>query len=381
MKIISFTILLLILLSTSAIAKQVTRTGTTEDTLNDNGVHNLIIFSGARFIQEDNQWKKIEEAKSLKGKGFNIVYLAKDENLTVNVIDFNYSSLTYNLSVKGDELNKDIPIKIRKNNESFNITKFKETTPNKDPSFKDNSYITNSKSKKFISGSETLVETTIFGPDYYLEFGSNSTTIILQDNITENLDDTWVQRIDNSQFNEGAAAGLNLDDNRDWYIYMKFNISHIPAAATVTESLLNLFEQSDDGATINIHHVYNDSWVEGNGSDTNCATASNCNFGLIQQRQPCGPDFNEASSCNLTPERNVTTDGATLHWTQYNISSMTQKDHSNASDINLSMALRIIGGTSEQVTHSSKETTNISRRPFLNITFRLFYGNTVNFFK
>ena len=45
------------------------------DTSCINGKCNLILYSGIRNVYEDNKWKRVEDARSLKGKGFEIVYL------------------------------------------------------------------------------------------------------------------------------------------------------------------------------------------------------------------------------------------------------------------------------------------------------------------
>ncbi len=91
-------------------------TASTEDTEYSDGTHNLVLYSGRRFIEEDNKWKKIEEAKSLMG-AYKLV-IDEDKKYPVKVIDYNYTSMTIDFNVADTELNKDIPIKVyNKNNE------------------------------------------------------------------------------------------------------------------------------------------------------------------------------------------------------------------------------------------------------------------------
>ncbi len=84
------------------------------DRLCEGGGCNLILYSGIKNVKEDGHWKTVEEARSLKGKGFSVVYLENDSDFPLEVVDFNYTSIVFNVSVTKDEdLNKDIELKIK----------------------------------------------------------------------------------------------------------------------------------------------------------------------------------------------------------------------------------------------------------------------------
>jgi len=61
----------------------------------------LVLYSSPQFAQEDGEWKTLDKVKSLKGQGFEVQYLEKDERWAIEVIDFNLTSITYNLNPSG----------------------------------------------------------------------------------------------------------------------------------------------------------------------------------------------------------------------------------------------------------------------------------------
>ena len=83
------------------------------DTICNDGVCTKTLYSGVRNVYEDNQWKKVEEARSLKDKGFNVIMLEDDKEFPVEVVDFNYTSIKVKLNPKGIKVfNENIPLRI-----------------------------------------------------------------------------------------------------------------------------------------------------------------------------------------------------------------------------------------------------------------------------
>jgi len=156
----------------------------------------LTLYTNIRNVYEESEWKKIEKAKSLKGSGYFIQYLKKDENFTIKVLDFNYSSISVELDSKIKD--KNIPIKILKKDKEKKkkkIKEIKEKFPNK-------------KSKTFA-----------FGLDYFLEFGFNSTIISIESNSTWN--DTWIVNgtlFENDNFGTTEYLRAGWDDRENVHI-------------------------------------------------------------------------------------------------------------------------------------------------------------------
>lgn len=59
----------------------VSRTVSTDTYQNEDETYTKILYSGIRNVFEDGIWKRAEDARSLKGKGFEVVYLEKDPEL------------------------------------------------------------------------------------------------------------------------------------------------------------------------------------------------------------------------------------------------------------------------------------------------------------
>lgn len=225
------------------------------------------------------------------------------------------------------------------------------------------------KTHKFDNESEEFIETIIFGLDYYLEFGENSTVVILQDADTENLDDTLTEKIDNPDFNHGTGDLIMTDSTRDWRPYIKFDLLQIPSSSVINEAYFYLFPPSVDGlTTVKAYHVFNHTWTEGNSTGTNCNNEADCNGGIIHNRQPCGANFDDSQQCNLTAEYTLSTPGAG-RWHIYNVTNTISTEYYERNN-NVSIVLRDnSGGSFKQVYYNSKENANISTRPYLNITY------------
>ena len=85
----------------------------TTDTSCINGKCTLTLYSGIRNVYEDGEWKRAGQAKSLKDNGFYIEYLEKNNDFIIDIIDFNYSSITVVLSISNPmQTGKDIPLRI-----------------------------------------------------------------------------------------------------------------------------------------------------------------------------------------------------------------------------------------------------------------------------
>ncbi len=264
----------------SFIGASVEHTAST-DTICNNNICTKTLYSGIRNVYEDNTWKKVEDARSLKDKGFYISYLEDDKDFPIEVIDFNSTSITLNLKQPEDskELNKDIPVRVWKYNEEKGmqysedvssglkedaslIDKYKETYDN-----------VISTTESFKDSKDEFEKTYDFGMDSVLEFGYSSTTITLQEADTENLEDTYIEQdvrggsgsSDNTHatsivYNYGETSFVTLS------MLIKFDSSSFKDSniinATWNSYLWNNQHDSDDSPSLKLYGYDNQSWSE-----------------------------------------------------------------------------------------------------------------------
>ena len=87
--------------SQEEINSEVTRTASTQTVCNDNGKCTLTLYSGVRYAYEDEIWKEVEKARSLKD-AWDVVYLEDDGDHKIDVLDYNYTSIALDFSFIGD---------------------------------------------------------------------------------------------------------------------------------------------------------------------------------------------------------------------------------------------------------------------------------------
>jgi len=138
--------------------------------------------------------------------------------------------------------------------------------------------------------------------------------------------------------------------------YIDFNISSIPSNQIIDNSLLCLYMFSDSGShTISAYNVYT-NWQE------NTITWNN---------QPCGADFANNTNCNLTAESSLSNDGNQDNtWQCWNIINMVKKQYAE-NKRNISIVLRTENNINYIDKFYSKEYSDSSLWPYLNITYHL----------
>ncbi len=344
---------------------EITRTSSTETTCN-NGTCNLILYSGIRFVEEDNQWKKVEEARSLKNKGFNIVYLENDGTHKIDVVDFNMTYIELNFSYDKNNLGEfELEVEDGKMKTKYKIieTLFNETT--REP------YDVETEVEIEIEedGQRNIIfNENPFGKEFKL--GENSTTIKLQEPDTENLDDTYLAvGSPTGAFGEKTTLFMRSDTSQLNFPYVKFNISSVPFGQQIDDAQLYLYHFSHAGGSGNenwtINHVYNFSWEEGS-SLGGPATYPNITWG----NQPCGPNFDISAECNLTAMNWTVFDGITPKWVNWEITDAVKNEYDEG-DKNVSVTIRDSTGSPvwRAEFYTKEFTTDTTLRPFLNITY------------
>jgi len=316
---------------------------------NPDGTKNLVLYMGIRNVLEDNQWKRVEEAKSLINQPFQIIYLEKDDNYTVEVNDFNLTYINLKLGTKDNsKLNKDISLK------------------------KDGIH---TKDKVSIVSKESKVSYEFNGINVLqsnFTFGDNSTTIILQTNDTENLEDTYVNSDDPTgayplakSFQIGWQATCSATATcTETYVKWDLLGAGISAGSTINNATLNynlITSTLDAGEStrVSFFHLYNQTWREEE------------------------PTWNTRISINPTQQFNgVNVSSYTFInsgvcasncWIPFHVTEIVQ-DSLDLGEQNLSIYTNVTlvsgsPGLADFVTIRTKEENDASLRPYLNITY------------
>jgi len=315
-------------------------TRSTETKCDDNGKCWTALYSGTKHIYEDNKWKDVEDARSLKGQGFKVVVLENDIEFPIEVMDFNYTSITVKLNPKGIKtFNESIPIRIWKG-DIKNSSNYKKThKKNKDERI------------NFGLLNQEEIKTYDFKVGSIIEFGYNSTTIQLQDADTENLEDVEVMAA-----NERST------------IMIKFNMSSVPDGNIIDASSFNFYVYDiQDGLTdtdLNIYRISHQTWTEGSNAATAWGTRTDVDNSQTIVSSVGWKSFNVTTqvSNEWTLMNKMVTIGA--EDPDYNINSV---------DGIYDNTYLILGGYHKLIYNNlliySKEHTTTATRPYLNITY------------
>ena len=308
-------------------------------------------YSGTRFVYEDNQWKKVEDARSLMNV-WNILK-KEDPNFPAQVVDFNYTSIILDISASGNKLNKDMPLKVYN---KFNISeKPKDILGNikdKDKIFNINSI--NTKQRVVIDLSDTV--DSILGQE--IKWGDHSTTIQLEDNITENLGDSYVYNYgSNSNYGNDSILTIRSHTTPNFISYIMFNTSMLSGITLENAILvLTVYNSYHSGVNVSVRQNDNRSWTEGT------ITWSN-----RPQQLGVYPWANGTilKSINI----NSQTTGTTFIWNV--TSSWTETQINNYKNITFILTPDTSGDWNDIINFASKECGTVAYRPYLNITYSI----------
>ena len=296
------------------------------------------LYSGVRFVPQGNKWIKVEDAKSLrKYDVFKVKHLNDDKVHGIDVVDFNYSCITvkyHSKDVLKFKYNKWIPVKI------------------------DDKLVGNVKIPGILS---PLSDTTFCFEDSSLahnfSFGESSTTIQLQDANTENLEDTQVREgAATINYGSGVAMGFGEDTvSKEKWSYIMFSISPVPSGATIDDSMFFAFvydNQYDSGETVTVwvDELDNQTWSE---------------HIITWDKRPTGSGDTIYTNDTFNGDDDD-------FWVYWNVTTWVSNEYANNED-NVSFILKgtmEYGAIADYVQVYTKEyTTDVSKRPFLNITY------------
>jgi len=176
-------------------------------------------------------------------------------------------------------------------------------------------------------------------------------TIQLQAAETENLGDAYVY-VSAPDTNYGSLAYFYIQEDTLYQrrAYIKFNLSSIPAEATIDNAVLfmNQYRYAVTTTTASVYHQFNGSWVEST---------------LTWNNQPY------PTGMNLTAESTNNTLNS-LGWNSWSVTNMVANSTSNGKT-NISMVIKtseLVDTTGAQFC-SKEYTTDTTLRPYLNITY------------
>lgn len=316
---------------------------TTETNCN-NGKCTLTLYSGTRYVPENGKCVKIEDSTGSLKEYYNVIYLEKDPKFEITVEDFTYKHIDLKVKIKDSEkLKKDIPMRVN----GHEVTKVKLDK------------LTDKKVIRYnvLEGNNVL--------RYNYSFGEGSTSIILQDANTENLDDTYIyENLPDANYdNAGYFYLLAVNGGGyDRYGMLKFNITQIPPGQNVDDAMLYLYMSSelidtDEEYHTDAHHYYNQTWDESDPTWNNMLGDSNYNATYESRWTVTG--------INPVPDA--------PNWVNWTVTNLVKKDYDDGNG-NASIWIRVVHsagtpGATDYIALYTKEGEDSAKWPYLNITY------------
>jgi len=276
------------------------------DRICSNGICTLTLYSGIRNVYEDKTWKRVEHAKSLKNSGIELVFKERDSKWPLEIIDYNLTHAVVNLK-----------------------------------------------------GKNTVIE---FDVDKIFKYGPNSTTIVLQENDTENLEDTYFYG-QTPDANKGDEGAMYLANEAGWEgeALIKFDLTSVPVSSQIENSDLFIFIYSNAYDTaelvnVSVKELDNQTWVEGTGASDGSELCWNNQIGgiigdVIYSNDSFDGDYDD-------------------FWMSFNVTSWVSSEYGDSkSNVSFYMIDEETGVSDYLFFYSGEYTTNLSRRPYLSITY------------
>jgi YD repeat-containing protein len=309
-----------------------------------------ILYPYSKYVYENETWKPVEEAKSLRSVW--IAAVSEDMDFPVQIVDYNYTTLIINFSVSEEKTNREIPIRIYSklnNSEKPRDVQGNEIDKDRVLRFKQaGAYATIS-----IDLSDTIENLLT----QEIKWGDASTIIRVYDNNSINTDDSYIR--------SGSFSGNNYGS--DFYLYIhnsttsakevlvRFDTSQIPRQALIEWAGLYLYLDSNDldvgeKYNVSVHSIYHSFiWDE----DT-----------IDWDTKPeMGTDYNGSYLDKINI--NNTDSAKYLLW---NVTSVIKEKNENES-----FYLKVLendgGDPTDDMRFRSKEHSTFN--PYLNITYKL----------
>ena len=278
--------------------REITRTKTTVEVCDGNSC-SISLYGGIRYIYEDDEWKDVEDARSLFNQGFKVHYIKDDGVHKLEVVDFNHSSIRFNFNYNSSHPNfTDYEYEIDDNKMK---TKFKI----KNFFCNGTEECVEQETEYEIEIEENNNETPLFNIKPFgktFVFGGNSTVLKLNATNSENLEDS---QFDEDTVRDGTFERIVIDvmDGTGELGFIKWNINAIPGGRTIENATMCFYVRHSNYASNNdmdIWYVANQSWLEEDIDDL-CGGGNVCAdvYGMFTSkvRVFTGQDFLEHWEC------------------------------------------------------------------------------------
>ena len=329
------------------------------------------LYSGTMFVEEDNQWKSYEEARSLKDKGFEIVILEDDKDYPVEVLDFNSTSIEVDLG-HWSFLNDPVDLRLYKYDQDKVDTyctnaltqEQEDACANPDLDFKNTYTKVVDKDEVFnIFDLGSKVAAYDFAIGDILEFGPNSTTIKLQTADTQNLGDTDVNAgLPDTNSGTAQSMDIRISVGEPKRLYLNFNISDVPSGQRIVNSMLYLRKGAvvvpEAIGLIELYKIHEaGAWAE---------------TVITWNNQPCGTAFDDSAKCEVvTPTDTLNPTNSPNVWVDWNVTGIVGENYAaKLNDSGFVLKADNEGTFSALVEFRTKEyLADIKLRPYLNVTY------------
>ena len=329
--------------------EQSSYTPATETTCNSETC-TTVLYSRTNFVYENNSWKRIEDANSLKNVW--TVQIDGDVNFPAEIVDYNYTFIILNLSVSNNKLDRDIPLRIynKYNRTQLPLDRLGNEI-NKDKSFR----FGKSNDEEIVTIDLSDTEETLLTQK--IKWGDNSTIITVYDNNSADTDDSYIRDGSFSDTNFGTDAFLYIQNSSSSTLnkedLIRFDMSQLPRQAIIDEARLFLYIAGNNLLTgqhynvsvYSLNQTY--QWREGVVTWTTGPKAGNYSEPYLEKVTIFNTDINKYFSWNVTLPVKQKNRNESFYL-------KAVENHNAASDIRF----------------RSKENPG-SQKPYLNVTYRL----------
>lgn len=304
--------------------------------------YNMIIYQAPIRVWEDEKWKSVQDARSLKDTEIKPI-ISFDGDNEIKVLDYNNTAIIIETKTSLSNVGKQIPLRQwqRYYNETDDKIKYRKL----------------SEEKPTYSSTDDKKTRTYYYDNYnelMLEFGENSTTLIINAQGVEEI-------------------GTSESVSNDWGIQVKWDISSIPSGNTIVSAFLVYWIRQNTGDSqdtdSNITRVDDQGWTDAINSATYKAqTLTNERTDIL---------FNTTADDTFTSLE--VTEQLTVDYDLENTFTTFRIFDPDHSDFHSSLTLvsvnnLIIGGdpsTQNFRFETSANTASTGMLPYLNITFSI----------